>query len=144
MSTHNIIVPSGTSKRLRTGGKYCDRDIVVSAVGGEGGEGGVVDTCTVILDVSSQRYWHPNDKVRVFYTAYVNEVRAEFIETDATTSPQIILPCVVCGSAIYVYTEVFAFERPSDCALSTDEYHHCIICPSEPEQTITIELCEAS
>ena len=34
MSAHNITVESGTSVRLPTAGKYCDRDIVVSATGG--------------------------------------------------------------------------------------------------------------
>ena len=31
---HNITVDSGTSVRLPTAGKYCDRDIVVTATGG--------------------------------------------------------------------------------------------------------------
>ena len=34
MSTHNITIEGGTSKRLLTAGKYCDRDIVVTATGG--------------------------------------------------------------------------------------------------------------
>ena len=34
MSTHNITVPGNSSVRLVTGGKYCDRDIVVTAEGG--------------------------------------------------------------------------------------------------------------
>lgn len=32
--SHNITVESGSSVRLTTGGKYCDRDIVVTATGG--------------------------------------------------------------------------------------------------------------
>ena len=32
--THNISVEGGTSVRLPTAGKYCDRDIVVTATGG--------------------------------------------------------------------------------------------------------------
>ena len=32
--THNITVEGGTSVRLPTSGKYCDRDIVVTATGG--------------------------------------------------------------------------------------------------------------
>ena len=31
--THNIIVDGGTSVRLPTSGKYCDRDIVITAKG---------------------------------------------------------------------------------------------------------------
>lgn len=33
-----INVESGTSKRLNTAGKYCDRDIVVTAIGEGGGD----------------------------------------------------------------------------------------------------------
>lgn len=35
MSEINISIEGGTSKRLLTAGKYCDRDIVVTASGGE-------------------------------------------------------------------------------------------------------------
>lgn len=34
MSQHNITVEGGTSVRLTTAGKYCDRDIIVTAEGG--------------------------------------------------------------------------------------------------------------
>lgn len=36
MSQINISIESGTSKRLLTAGKYCDRDIIVKAEGGGG------------------------------------------------------------------------------------------------------------
>lgn len=36
MSEINISLEGGTSKRLLTAGKYCDRDIVVTAEGGSG------------------------------------------------------------------------------------------------------------
>ena len=38
MSEFNIEIEGGSSKRLKTAGKYCDRDIVVTASGGGGGE----------------------------------------------------------------------------------------------------------
>lgn len=38
MSEFNITVDGGTSKRLKTAGKYCDRDIIVTATGGGGSE----------------------------------------------------------------------------------------------------------
>ena len=41
--THNITVEGGTSVRLTTAGKYCDRDIVVTATGG----GGVSEPATI-------------------------------------------------------------------------------------------------
>ena len=37
--THNITVEGGTSARLPTAGKYCDRDIVVTATGGDYADG---------------------------------------------------------------------------------------------------------
>lgn len=35
--SHNITIEGGTSVRLPTAGKYCDRDIVITATGGGGG-----------------------------------------------------------------------------------------------------------
>lgn len=37
--SHNITVEGGTSVRLPTAGKYCDRDIIITATGGGGGGG---------------------------------------------------------------------------------------------------------
>lgn len=48
MSTHNITVESGKSVRLLTAGKYCDRDIIVTATGGASTE-----TCTISLHVDA-------------------------------------------------------------------------------------------
>lgn len=36
--THNITVEGGSSVRLPTAGKYCDRDIVITTTGGGGGD----------------------------------------------------------------------------------------------------------
>lgn len=43
MAEHNITVQGGSSVRLKTAGKYCDRDIVVTA------EGGGLETCEVTV-----------------------------------------------------------------------------------------------
>lgn len=48
MSEHAITVPGGTSIRLATAGKYCDRDIVVTATGGSTDEGWIGDGNTHI------------------------------------------------------------------------------------------------
>jgi hypothetical protein len=42
MSEHNITVEGGSAVRLKTAGKYCDRDIIVTAIGG-GGSGITLD-----------------------------------------------------------------------------------------------------
>jgi hypothetical protein len=34
MSNYNITIPGGSSKRLPVGGKYCEKDIIVTATGG--------------------------------------------------------------------------------------------------------------
>lgn len=44
MSEHNITVRGGTSKRLATAGKYCDRNILVTATGREADVYGDLDT----------------------------------------------------------------------------------------------------
>ena len=43
----NITVEGGTSVRLPTAGKYCDRDIVVTATGGGGSESPVIKPLTI-------------------------------------------------------------------------------------------------
>lgn len=35
--SHNITIEGGTSKRLPVAGKYCDQDIIITALGGGGG-----------------------------------------------------------------------------------------------------------
>lgn len=45
MAEHSITVQGGSSVRLKTAGKYCDRDIVVTA------EGGGAAKCTIALNV---------------------------------------------------------------------------------------------
>lgn len=42
--SHNITIEGGTSVRLPTAGKYCDRDIIVTA------EGGTEDLDTVLTE----------------------------------------------------------------------------------------------
>lgn len=42
--SHNITVEGGTSVRLPTAGKYCDRDIIITA------EGGAEDLNTVLTE----------------------------------------------------------------------------------------------
>lgn len=46
MSEINISIEGGTSKRLLTAGKFCEKDIVVTA---EGGSGGGAETCQVTI-----------------------------------------------------------------------------------------------
>ena len=63
--SHNIEVESGKSLRLKTAGKYCDRDIVVTATGG----GGSVETCTVTVVKSDRlatgRFYYTNENFEI-------------------------------------------------------------------------------
>jgi hypothetical protein len=58
MSEHNIIIEGGTSVRLPTAGKYCDRDIVVMATGCGGDtsiEDGLVSHTLSVEEYSNDR-----------------------------------------------------------------------------------------
>lgn len=54
---HRISIDGGTSVRLPTAGKYCDRDIVITATGGGGGEVNM-NNCTVVTDVPSKTNYY--------------------------------------------------------------------------------------
>ena len=49
---HNITVECGASVRLKTAGKYCDRDIIVTAEGGAD-ENYITETWTFTLEDGS-------------------------------------------------------------------------------------------
>ena len=65
MSEHNITVEGGSSVRLKTAGKYCDRDIVVTSTGGGGGDlvktlfeqGVFADESTTTIPADGFRGW---------------------------------------------------------------------------------------
>ena len=62
--THNITVEGGSSVRLPTAGKYCDRDIIVTATGGGGGGEINAGTCTIKVTVpASANYYFAYEKV---------------------------------------------------------------------------------
>ena len=93
----NIEVEGGTSVRLPTAGKYCDRDIVVTATGGGGAE---VKTCTVRFvdggDASSNNYCaYTKFADGVFSAETVGEISSPESGFDIT------IENVVCGSIIY-------------------------------------------
>ena len=53
MSDINISIDGGASKRLLTAGKYCDKDIVVTAEGGSGAVGNLTKYTKVIAKPES-------------------------------------------------------------------------------------------
>lgn len=142
MSTHNITIPSGTSRRLLTAGKYCDRDIIVTAMDDGSGGGSSLNTCTVILDIQTFMAFTPNE-VRVFFTAYGDGLSAEFREVNPDDQPEIRLYNVVCGSAICVQTETPGASDATGVRY-TDEYTHYIIAPSTAGATELITFTETT
>ena len=63
MSEFNITVEGGKSVKLLTGGKYCDRDIIVTAEGGGSGDVNM-GTCTVKITVpSTSNYYVARENV---------------------------------------------------------------------------------
>lgn len=59
-----ITVEGGSTVRLTTAGKYCDRDIVVTASGGGGGGEVNTGTCTIKITVpSTSNYYSAYERV---------------------------------------------------------------------------------
>ena len=57
MSEHNIEVESGKSLRLKTAGKYCDRDVVVTATGGGDTEAAYQEGLADGKQAEYDRFW---------------------------------------------------------------------------------------
>lgn len=73
MSEHNIAVDSGASVRLKTAGKYCDRDIVVTATAGGGGDiDALIDGSITEISSQATTVWQ-----YAFYN-YAELTKAEF------------------------------------------------------------------
>ena len=90
MSEFKITVPGGSTVRLPTSGKYCDRDIVITATGNSGAAG--VETCSVTVDFFSYG--------AIMYTQLTSGgISAQQI----SGAGQVVLTDVVCGSMIAVY-----------------------------------------
>ena len=72
MSAFDITVEAGASVRLPTGGKYCDRDIVVTATGG--GDDGLLKNIIERKVSSATDYTLPSDLTRIGNSAFSNYI----------------------------------------------------------------------
>lgn len=120
------------------------KNVKIFGVTGSYEGGASVGTCTVKLGIGSMD-WYTNNNVRVFYTSYSGGAfNTNVVQTSADATSTITLSNVVCGSAISVWTQVYAYISPSTYTKYTDEYNHCLMCPNSPGQTVTIDLLENS
>ena len=97
--THNISVDGGTSVRLKTAGKYCDRDIVVTATGGGGGEVNA-NTCSIKITVpASGNYYFAYEKISSGSVVY--QIDRNYTSGTVTKTVRCGVPMYIQGSGIY-------------------------------------------
>lgn len=87
MSEINITVTGGTSKRLLTAGKYCDRDIIVTAEGG--GAGGQVGEFTKYAKFVATPTTATSFTIQNPLGGMAKKVFVQRIATDVTSSRRI-------------------------------------------------------
>lgn len=108
MSEHNITVESGSTVRLKTAGKYCDRDIVVTAEGGNGDIGDLIDGS--IIEITSD----------------VNKIRA-FAFYQFTTLKSVDTPNVTrIGAYAFGYCSALTTANfPNATIIDHSAFYHC-------------------
>ena len=97
MSEFRVEVPSGTSVRLLTGGKYCDRDIIVSSPKSEAKEGYIFAKiasdfecvrAVKTIDITSYEWWKSVTLENIYcVTKSVKATTAGTFPKNATCSP---------------------------------------------------------
>ena len=89
----NITIDGGKTIKLKTVGKYCDRDITVTATGG-GGEEINMEVCTLKIAVpSSSNYYFAYEKVSSGAITY---------QIDRNYASGTLTKTVRCNSIIYI------------------------------------------
>lgn len=110
MSEYSITVEGGTSKRLLTAGKYCDRDIVVTATGGGGG--GDVDA---LIDGSFTEF-----------TSDVTNVRANALRTSNNLVTVNFPKATIAGAAcLYQCGKLKSVNMPKLQEVPTEAFGSC-------------------
>ena len=97
MSELNITIPGGTTQRLKTAGKYCDRDILVTA---EGGGGGSVEAWTGTVYRYGGILGDGSDKT-IFYVDETSNVCRLVVDRDSEHSITITAGTFVAVSDNY-------------------------------------------
>lgn len=116
--SHNITVEGGTSVRLKTAGKYCDRDIVVTATGSASGGGN--DDFEKLL----------TNKLTAL-DSDVTSIR-QFALRGATALTSVNLPNVtsIPTNTFYGCTKLTSVNLPAVKSIAENAFNGCSILPS--------------
>jgi hypothetical protein len=116
MSEHNITVEGGTSVRLPTAGKYCDRDIVVTATGGGGGGGDNGEEVAALLE----------NTMTELNNSIVTSLRARACQ-QCTKLVTVNLPLVtsIGNYAFYQCSNLETVKLPKLTTVSTQVFYSC-------------------
>lgn len=137
MSTHNIDIEGGSSVRLPTAGKYCDRDIIITASGGGGGGGSnllaqLLETCTFEDDTLTEvttdlfRGWQYIKTLRL--PNVTNAIGANgYLCYGCTKLEEVYMPkCTTLGGyAFYNNTTLPTIDFPSLTAVPANCFRQC-------------------
>lgn len=132
MSDINISVEGGSSVRLKTAGKYCDKDIVVSSSGGGGGGEVNTGTCTIKIAVPSQsNYYSAYEKVSSGQVTY---------QIDRNYTGGTLTKTVRCNSVMYIQGSTVKGATLSDGELLRLVSGYGIAYKTPSTQGVTIEI----
>ena len=134
MSEFNITVEGGKSVKLLTGGKYCDRDIIVTAEGGGGSNEINTGTCTVKIVVPSSSNYSVGRET-------VSNGTIDYGITRSYTSSNITLT-TRCDSVMYIHASTIKGASATDGEVLkiASGYGIAYKTPSTSGVTVTITL----
>ena len=136
MSEHNITIESGTSKRLPIGGKYSEKDVIITASGGSGGgdtsiEDGIIQrtlteyTNDRVTSVGAYAF-HSCTRLTKVILPKVNSLDiSAFNNCTALTSIEIPLVQSIAIQTFYGCNSLTALNMPSLKTLGTQSVRNC-------------------
>ena len=101
MAEHNITVEGGSSVRLKTAGKYCDRDIVVTATGGSGGGGGIESGQ---FTVTENGMFEPGSNEYILSSTNFNAFSRNWFVVKETRDGKVVVYAIKDGDGFNIYS----------------------------------------